>query len=1094
MAPESAARGAEEMSRQDGPSFGAVLRSYWRAAGLTQEALAERAGVSGRTIADLERGVNRTPRQDTLRLLATALRLAPPTRDIFEGAASAARSPRPLTTSPGGPATVGIHRPPVVGRQRDLALVEQHVAGSGPPVVLFSGEPGIGKTRLLQEACRRAARDGWMVVQGGCHRRGGQEPYAPLQDALERHVRERSPSQLRDDLRGCAWLVRLLPELARGPIEPVPAWTLPPEQERRLMWLAVARFLATIAGPAGTLLVLDDLQWAGADALDLLATLARGATDTRLRIVGAYRDTEVTPLAPLATVLADLAHTGLVTHRRLAPLAPADALQVIAGVLPGDQDAGQIREQIVQRAGGVPFFLVSFAEAQRATTGENPGEAVPWHIEHSIRQRMHALAAWAREVVEIAAVAGRECSPTLLAATAARPLRAVGSALQAACHARLLEDAGTTAYRFAHDVIREVVEADLGPARRMILHRDIARALEEASGEPPLESLAYHYTQGQDHAQAALWLERAGDRAAGAFATATALTHYTAARQHLQAGAAGAEPVARLAEKVGDAHMSAGAYRQAQENFAHARALTVEVARRSEVGRKEGLTWHRRGEFDRALAMFDALECEASTAGTALPPGVRAALDLSRGEVYLGAGAGVEAAAAVKRAVTALTAVWEDRTTERPLAQAELLRAKIAYNRRKPAQMDAHARRTLARMAALGDQQGLAQGWELLSQAAWLLDDWSGQEEYAQEAMRIHERIGNQEGISTVWEFLAFATYLRGDLPRAAECARRILAIAEHSGSRPRARFAWACLGLVAGELGDLDRAEECLRHGMTGGTHGGDHLGQEAGFLWNAAGVTARARGDLHRAEACFQRTLAFVREGGHWGFGATARLGLAWVAVERGDLGGAARWARAARRLARAGGAHDIAMLAPLTLACVRLRGRTAGTSWRRLLAVVEAACALATRRGFPRAGIDAALLRAEAHIAHGAPAEARSAAEDALRRARDQQRRREEARALYLLGLCALTEGQAAAGEAHMRAALALQKEAGGWLDDAHTCVALARLLGDESTEGHALLTAAWEQFTVSGVTLESRGGAMKESGSRRVAGRPKAERGG
>ncbi len=379
--------------------------------------------MSGRTIADLERGVNRTPRQDTLRLLATALRLAPPTRDIFEGAASAARPPRPLTTSPGGAATVGIHRPPVVGRQRDLALVEQHVAGSGLPVVLFSGEPGIGKTRLLQEACRRAARDGWMVVQGGCHRRGGQEPYAPLQDALERHVRERSPSQLRDDLRGCAWLVRLLPQLARGPIEPVHAWTLPPEQERRLMWLAVARFLATIAGPAGTLLVLDDLQWAGADALDLLAALARGATDTHLRIVGAYRDTGVTPLAPLATVLADLAHTGLVTHRRLAPLAPANALQVIAGVLPGDQDAGQIREQIVQRAGGAPFFLVSFAEAQRPTAGANPGEAVPWHIGHSIRQRMHALPAWAREVVEIAAVAGREGSPTLLAATAAPPRR-----------------------------------------------------------------------------------------------------------------------------------------------------------------------------------------------------------------------------------------------------------------------------------------------------------------------------------------------------------------------------------------------------------------------------------------------------------------------------------------------------------------------------------------------------------------------------------------------------------------------------------------------------------------------------------------------
>jgi hypothetical protein len=63
---------------------------------------------------------------------------------------------------------------------------------------------------------------GWRVLAGGCQRRGGQEAYAPLLQALERHIRIQSPAQLRTDLRGCAWLVRLLPELAAGPIEPLP--------------------------------------------------------------------------------------------------------------------------------------------------------------------------------------------------------------------------------------------------------------------------------------------------------------------------------------------------------------------------------------------------------------------------------------------------------------------------------------------------------------------------------------------------------------------------------------------------------------------------------------------------------------------------------------------------------------------------------------------------------------------------------------------------------------------------------------------------------------------------------------------------------
>src|SRR5207302_11453645 len=164
--------------------------------------------------------------------------------------------------------------PPLVGRGRELALVERHLAGEGAPLLLFAGEPGIGKSRLLREAGRRAASHGLRVLEGGCQRRDGQESFAPLLAAIKRYLSTRTPAELRADLRGCAWLVRLLPELADGPIEPLPAWTVSPDQERRLVFAAVRRFLANVAGPAGTLLVLDDLQWAGADALDLVRTPA----------------------------------------------------------------------------------------------------------------------------------------------------------------------------------------------------------------------------------------------------------------------------------------------------------------------------------------------------------------------------------------------------------------------------------------------------------------------------------------------------------------------------------------------------------------------------------------------------------------------------------------------------------------------------------------------------------------------------------------------------------------------------------------------------------------------------------------------------
>src|SRR5439155_16246383 len=195
--------------------------------------------------------------------------------------------------------------PPLVGRQGELALLERHLAGEGPPLLLLAGEPGIGKSRLLRAAAQRATGCGWRVLVGGCQRRRGQAPFAPLLEALESYLARRGRTELRADLRGCAWLVRLLPELASGPIEPLPAWTLPPEQERRLLDKAVGRLLANVAGPAGTLLLLDDLQWADPDALELLATLVRAAAEIPLRVLGAYRDTEVQTNDALAGVLAD---------------------------------------------------------------------------------------------------------------------------------------------------------------------------------------------------------------------------------------------------------------------------------------------------------------------------------------------------------------------------------------------------------------------------------------------------------------------------------------------------------------------------------------------------------------------------------------------------------------------------------------------------------------------------------------------------------------------------------------------------------------------------------------------------------------------
>jgi tetratricopeptide (TPR) repeat protein/DNA-binding XRE family transcriptional regulator len=595
------------METQRSVAFGTLLRRFRIAAGLTQEELAERAGISRRSLGDMERGVHHTPRKDTLTLLMEALALAPQDRATLAEAARRLGTLVAPVPQPDPPAA-----PPFVGRAHELALLERHLggspAGSAPPVLLLAGEPGIGKTRLLHAAVPRAMAHGWCVLEGGCQRRGGHEPYAPLLGALQRYLRLRTPAQLRTDLAGCAWLVRLLPELAAGPIEPLPAWSLAPAQERRLMVEAVVRVLGNVAGPAGALLVLDDLQWADPDALDLLMALVRASAEVPLRVIGAYRDTEVGPGEPFGVLLGDLAHAGQVVHHTLGPLAPAEAGQLLSELLADGAEAEPgLHQQVVQRTGGLPFFLVSYARGLHAGLGG----AIPWDMATALRQRVAVLPDAAQDVLGVAAIIGRVVPRRLLAAVVARPEDDLLAALRASCAAQLVREEGAGVYHFQHDVIREVVEADLGAARRAALHCQVAEALEHDPsaigrlGEAPIEQLAYHYSQGESWAQALEYLVKAGDKAAAVYANQDALDFYAQAFTTCdKLGDAALPTVVAVAQKRGDLHGHIQHLQDARDDYAQ---MAI-VAHRLGERRLEGVALAYRGWTEEEQHQFERAE------------------------------------------------------------------------------------------------------------------------------------------------------------------------------------------------------------------------------------------------------------------------------------------------------------------------------------------------------------------------------------------------------------------------------------------------------------------------------------------------------
>ena len=311
-----------------------------------------------------------------------------------------------------------------------------------------------------------------------------------------------------------------------------------------------------MAGPAGTLLVLDDLHWAGPDAVDLLAALLAAAGSPPVRVIGAYRDSETS--ARLDEFVADLARASLVRVLPLGPLTDAEAGRLLLQLAPQGEQTPAVLPAIVRRAGGVPFFLVSYAEQVSDDGPDGALLTVPWTVAQVIGQRVAALPGPAKELLSVAAVAGRVVPHALLAQVTGSDDEQVLEAVETALEARLLAEDGPDRYRFSHDLIRETVENGLSAARRRRLHRRIGRALEHQPGAAA-ESLAFHFSQSGEDGTAAGYLELAGDQAQQRVAYAAAAEFYAAAAARLEVAGRPAE-VAPVTEKQGVAWHRAGRY------------------------------------------------------------------------------------------------------------------------------------------------------------------------------------------------------------------------------------------------------------------------------------------------------------------------------------------------------------------------------------------------------------------------------------------------------------------------------------------------------------------------------------------------------
>jgi tetratricopeptide (TPR) repeat protein len=473
-----------------------------------------------------------------------------------------------------------------VGREAELRALTDSLddarAGRGH-VLLLSGEPGIGKSRLVNQFGVRARDDRVRLVWGHCWEAGGAPPYWPWVQLLRSYLRGEDPDSIRAHIGvGAADIAQMLPEVRDLFPDLPPPPTVDPDSARFQLFDSTASLLIGSASNDALVLVLEDLHAGDTPSLLLLRFLANQIGDTRLLILGTYRDVELTPEHPLTSAVAELSRAPSTRRIHLRGLSEENVATFVAAAS-GTPLPGALISALHRETNGNPLFL---GEAVRLLAAEgrlgrltDPATlriAVPRGVREVIGRRIQHLDDACKDALSVASVLGTEFITEALRRMMGTTSEELFDILDRGAEAGLLEPVPTAPgrFRFSHELVRVSLYEELTSANRMRVHRRAAEALREIysmNEEPHLAEIAHHLCQAAplgDAASAVDYARRAGEQAARSLAYEEAARLDRMAVQALELD----EPVDQLVLcelllAQGDAQARAGDLSTASEIF-----------------------------------------------------------------------------------------------------------------------------------------------------------------------------------------------------------------------------------------------------------------------------------------------------------------------------------------------------------------------------------------------------------------------------------------------------------------------------------------------------------------------------------------------
>jgi len=426
---------------------------------------------------------------------------------------------------------------PFIGRVQEMALLldRWQLAKEGEGQVVFlSGEPGMGKSRMVDVLEERIAGDSYYHLIFQCSPYHTNSALYPVIRQFERSASfalEDSAAVKLEKLEGLLTATdnlsdstrNLLAELLSIPLDDrYPPLGLSPPQRKAATIAAIVHQLSCLAEQKPVLFVLEDAHWIDPTTQELLTRLIDGIASMPVLVLITARPEFLSPW------------TGRdhVTSLALSRLSKTQCAELIAGVAVAQVLNPAVVEDIVAKTDGVPLFVEELTKTVTESASPDPS-AVPATLQDSLMARLDRLGP-VREMAQVAAVIGQQFSRALLEKVSPASAADVETGIARLIDAGLAfpqSRASEPSYSFKHALMRDVAYDNLLRGKRQQIHERVARVLEHdfpAIAESEPELLAQHFSQAGLAEPACTYYERAGDRAAARSNFAEAIAHFKA--------------------------------------------------------------------------------------------------------------------------------------------------------------------------------------------------------------------------------------------------------------------------------------------------------------------------------------------------------------------------------------------------------------------------------------------------------------------------------------------------------------------------------------------------------------------------------------